>query len=99
MRKFIVGAALLFTAFFINASEINNELTLLFISSLVDNENIIRMISEFGFICYLLTQIRAWIPNKFVRRLPKPIIQFIEILAGNYKASKNENNKNNKISD
>jgi len=60
------------------------------LSTLLGGERAAQWLTGVGFVCYLLTHIRAWLPVTWVDKLPTWLIQIIETISGNYKGTKNE---------
>lgn len=60
------------------------------LSALVGGEQAAQWLGVVGLVCYLITHIVAWLPPRWVAKLPVLLIKFIEYLAGNYRGTKNE---------
>jgi len=60
------------------------------LSALVGGDKAAQWLGIVGLVCYLITHIVAWLPPRWVVKLPVWVIKFIEYLAGNYRGTKNE---------
>jgi len=65
------------------------------LAALVGSERAAQWLSMIGLVCYLLTHASALLPEKWITKLPRWVLRFIEYLAGNYKGAKNETNRTN----
>lgn len=55
----------------------------------VGGEVAAKWVAIIGLVCWVLTQIMAWLPPEWVARLPAWAIRLLKVLAGNYRRSAN----------
>ena len=64
------------------------------LSVFLGNEQAAQWITVLGFIGYLFTQLRAWVPVTWLAKLPRWVVKLMEVLAGNYRKAGNETTNN-----
>lgn len=60
------------------------------LSVLFGSEQAKTWITVISLACYVFTQVRAWLPAKWLAKLPRRLVNLMELLAGNYRNACNE---------
>jgi len=54
------------------------------------SEKAAQWLSVLGLVGFIFTQLRAWLPAHWLAKLPRWLVNLLEVLAGNYRRAKNE---------
>lgn len=57
------------------------------------NEQAAQWLTVLGLVAWVLTQVRAWVPHEWVDKLPNWVVRLLEVLAGNYRQTRNARGK------
>ncbi len=60
------------------------------LASLVGGEKAAQWFGLIGIVCYVLNHVRAWVPARYIAKLPRFLVWFIEVFNANYGGAKNE---------
>ncbi|MCF1458013.1 MAG: hypothetical protein LPH21_10825, partial [Shewanella sp.] len=55
----------------------------------VGGETAAKWITLAGFVCWILTQLVAWLPPSWLAKCPDWLLKIIKVMAGNYRSSAN----------